>query len=224
MLRSGHHTCNVHQHLVHLKRDKKPNGLFQHLIEQIQIIIWWLELHLSKIDTKTLYQFDVFFVVVKRDLTSLFDFTAGHTVHLLESVDSPDTWNLECAAQLNVTLCIVIIIITIIIIVVIIVTIIIIDTSILLYSSSKICLRPRFLARITALYLVELQNTWQKVEQKIVWKARATYAIYLKSWGFKDVKYDIPMCQSHSTRPYNEKRTLYVIFSGEIGLTKFYGT
>ena len=23
----------------------------------------------------------------------------------------------------------------------------------------------------------------------------------LESWGFKDVKYDIPMCQSHSTRP-----------------------
>ena len=28
-----------------------------------------------------------------------------------------------------------------------------------------------------------------------------TYAISFKSWGFKDVKYDIPMCQSYSTRP-----------------------
>ena len=28
-----------------------------------------------------------------------------------------------------------------------------------------------------------------------------TYAIFFKSWGFKDVKYDIPMCQSHSSRP-----------------------
>ena len=28
-----------------------------------------------------------------------------------------------------------------------------------------------------------------------------TYAIFLKSWGFKDVKYDIPLYQSHSTRP-----------------------
>ena len=27
------------------------------------------------------------------------------------------------------------------------------------------------------------------------------YAIFFKSWGFKDVKYDIPMCQYHSTRP-----------------------
>ena len=25
-----------------------------------------------------------------------------------------------------------------------------------------------------------------------------TYAIFWKSWGFKDVKYDIPMCQSQS--------------------------
>ena len=29
----------------------------------------------------------------------------------------------------------------------------------------------------------------------------ATYAIYFKSWGFKDVKYDIPMRQYHPTRP-----------------------
>ena len=28
-----------------------------------------------------------------------------------------------------------------------------------------------------------------------------TYAIFLKSWGFRDVKCDIPMCQYHSTRP-----------------------
>ena len=117
-----------------------------------------------------------------RDLTSLFDFTAGHTVHLLESYDSPDTWNLECAAQLNVTLCIVIIITTIIIIVVIIVTIIIIDTSILLYSSSKICLRPRFLARITALYLVELQNTWKELNRTML-ERPAQHMLYIWKAG-----------------------------------------
>ena len=33
----------------------------------------------------------------------------------------------------------------------------------------------------------------------------------LKSWEFKDVKRDIPMCQSHSTRPHNAKQALYVI-------------
>ena len=27
-----------------------------------------------------------------------------------------------------------------------------------------------------------------------------SFAIFLKNWGFKDVKYDILMCQSHSTR------------------------
>ena len=32
-----------------------------------------------------------------------------------------------------------------------------------------------------------------------------TYAIFLKSWGFKDVKYDILMCQSHSTRSHTPK-------------------
>ena len=35
--------------------------------------------------------------------------------------------------------------------------------------------------------------------------------ICLKSWEFKDVKRDIPMCQSHSTRPHNAKQALYVI-------------
>ena len=63
--------------------------------------------------------------------------------------------------------------------------------------SSSICfLFPLLLA----LVLVELQNTCKKS-----WTEKCskdpTYAIFLKSWGFKDVKYDIPMCQSHSTRP-----------------------
>ena len=44
--------------------------------------------------------------------------------------------------------------------------------------------------------LVELQNTCKKMLER-----PKTYAIFLKSWGFKDVKFDIPMCQSHSTRP-----------------------
>ena len=50
-----------------------------------------------------------------------------------------------------------------------------------------------------------------------------TYAIYLKSRGFKDVKYDIPMRQYHPTRPQPihlvptmQKKALYVIISGEI--------
>ena len=50
-----------------------------------------------------------------------------------------------------------------------------------------------------------------------------TYAIFLKSWVFKDVKYDIPMCQCHSTRPQPiqlvptmQKKALYVIISAEI--------
>ena len=49
------------------------------------------------------------------------------------------------------------------------------------------------------------------------------YAIFLKRWGFKDVKYDIPRCQSHSIRPSPfkwspqcKKKTLYFIISGEI--------
>ena len=49
-----------------------------------------------------------------------------------------------------------------------------------------------------------------------------TYAIFFKIW-IEDVKYDIPMCQSHSTRPQPiqlvptmRKKTLYVIISGEI--------
>ena len=48
--------------------------------------------------------------------------------------------------------------------------------------------------------LVELQNTCKKKLNRKCLKD-PTYAIFLKSWGFKDVKYDIPMCQSHSTRP-----------------------
>ena len=44
-----------------------------------------------------------------------------------------------------------------------------------------------------------------KIHIKKIWTEKClkdpTYAIFLKSWGFKDVKYDILMCQSHSTRP-----------------------
>ena len=54
---------------------------------------------------------------------------------------------------------------------------------------------------LLALVLVRLQNTCKKswTEKR---SNNPTYAIFLKSWGFKDVKYDIPMCQSHSTRPH----------------------
>ena len=34
-----------------------------------------------------------------------------------------------------------------------------------------------------------------------IWPKDPRNAIFLKSWVFKDVKYDIPMCQYHSTRP-----------------------
>ena len=47
--------------------------------------------------------------------------------------------------------------------------------------------------------LVELQNTVNSWTEKCL--KDLTYAIILESWVFKDVKYDIPMCQSHSTRP-----------------------
>ena len=33
------------------------------------------------------------------------------------------------------------------------------------------------------------------------WPKDPIYAIIVKSWVFKDVKYDIPMCQYHSTWP-----------------------
>ena len=64
----------------------------------------------------------------------------------------------------------------------------------------------------------------KKVEQKNARKTCYIYMLYfLKGWGFKDVKYDIPMCQSHSTRPQfiqlvttMQKKALYVIISGEI--------
>ena len=52
---------------------------------------------------------------------------------------------------------------------------------------------------------------------------RPNVCYIFKSWGFKDVKYEIPMCQSHSTRPQPiqlvptmQKNALYVIISGEI--------
>ena len=40
-----------------------------------------------------------------------------------------------------------------------------------------------------------------KMRLNRIWPKDPTYAIFLKSWVFKDVKYDIPMCQCHSTRP-----------------------
>ena len=45
---------------------------------------------------------------------------------------------------------------------------------------------------------------------------------FLKSWVFKDVRYDIPMCQYRSTRPLSiqlvltMQKALYVITSAEI--------
>ena len=50
------------------------------------------------------------------------------------------------------------------------------------------------------LALVLVENTCKKN-----WTEKCskdpTYAIFLKSWWFKDVKYDVPMSQYHSTRP-----------------------
>ena len=40
-----------------------------------------------------------------------------------------------------------------------------------------------------------------KIRLNRIWPKDLTYAIFLKSWVFKDVKYDIPMCKYHSTRP-----------------------
>ena len=40
-----------------------------------------------------------------------------------------------------------------------------------------------------------------KMRLNRIWPKDPTYAIFLKSWVFKDVKYDIPVCQYHSTRP-----------------------
>ena len=57
-----------------------------------------------------------------------------------------------------------------------------------------------WISLLSALVLVELQNTCKKS-----WTEKCskdpTYAIFLESWGFRDVKYDIPMCQYHSNRP-----------------------
>ena len=59
-----------------------------------------------------------------------------------------------------------------------------------------------------------------KMRLNRIWPKDPTYAIFLKSWVFKDVKYDIPMCQYHSTRPQPiqlvptmQKKALYVIIS-----------
>ena len=53
---------------------------------------------------------------------------------------------------------------------------------------------------LLVMVLVELQ-----IHVKKSWTEKClkdpTYAIFLKSWGFKDDKYDIPKYQSHSTRP-----------------------
>ena len=55
---------------------------------------------------------------------------------------------------------------------------------------------------LLVMVLVELQNTSKKIEQKNAWKTQQM----LYFLGFKDVKNDIPMCQSHSTRPHNAKK------------------
>ena len=64
------------------------------------------------------------------------------------------------------------------------------------YGASTWYSVPLLLAQV----LVELQNTCKKSWTEKCLKD-PTYAIFLKSWGFKDVKNDIPMCQYHSTRP-----------------------
>ena len=79
---------------------------------------------------------------------------------------------------------------------------IIITTSSYLYSHTQ-TEHPLLLA----LVLVELQNTCKKKSWTEKCSKDPTYAIFLKSWGFKDVKYDILMCQSHSTRPHNTKKS-----------------
>ena len=40
-----------------------------------------------------------------------------------------------------------------------------------------------------------------KMRLNRIWPKDLTYAIFLESWVFEDVKYDIPMCEYHSTRP-----------------------
>ena len=68
---------------------------------------------------------------------------------------------------------------------------------------------------LLALVLDELQNTC-----KISWTEKClkdpTYAIFLESWGFKDVKYDIPMCQSHSTCPHSAKKLFTSSFQATV--------
>ena len=54
---------------------------------------------------------------------------------------------------------------------------------------------------LLAIDLVELQNTCKKCLKD------PTYAIFLISWGFKDAKYNIPMCQFHSTHLFLRHQT-----------------
>ena len=53
---------------------------------------------------------------------------------------------------------------------------------------------------LLAMVLVELQNTCKKSWAEKCLKY-PTYALFLERWWFRNVKYDIPMCQSHLTRP-----------------------
>ena len=69
---------------------------------------------------------------------------------------------------------------------------------------------------LLVMLLVELRNTCKKIEQKNAWKTP-----HLLYFWFKGVKYDILMCQSHSTlpqpiQPRDAKQALYVIISAEI--------
>ena len=61
----------------------------------------------------------------------------------------------------------------------------------------------------------ERKKLKSKIHVIVIWTEMnplyPTYAIFLKMWGFKDVKYDILMCQSHSTRPHNAKKARNVI-------------
>ena len=101
------------------------------------------------------------------------------------------------------------------------------------FTENVICRKPRrkcitLRAQVAgtllfAMDLAELQDIFKKKVGTEKCLKYPTFAIFFKSWGFKDVKYDIPMCQYHSTRPQPfqlvptmQKKALYVIISVQI--------
>ena len=70
-------------------------------------------------------------------------------------------------------------------------------------------------ALLLVMLLVELQNTRKK---RLNRKKDPIYAIFLKRWGFKDVKYDIPIQLGPRSFNFSPqcKKSLYNIISGEI--------